>query len=284
MHECFRIRTMGPHEIALALDWAAAVGWNPGLADATCFPTVDPAGFLVAELDGDPAATITVVNYDDRFAFLGFYIVRADLRGRGYGWRIWKTGMAHAGSRSVGLDGVVTQQENYKKSGFALAYRNVRYGGVIAVPRSLPPQPSGMMALADIPFAAIETDDALVFPASRATLLRAWIDAPGHIGRAIMRDGRLAAWGVIRPCRRGFKIAPLVAHDRASAETLFSALVAGVGGGEIFIDVPEPNAAAGALARAAGLSPVFETARMYNGAIRPIRLERIFGITSFELG
>ena len=287
MPEEFRIRTLGPHEIALALDWAAAEGWNPGLADATCFATVDPAGFLVAELDGDPAATISVVNYDDRFAFLGFYIVRADLRGRGYGWRIWQTGMAHAGSRSVGLDGVVTQQENYKKSGFVLAYRNVRYGGVIAGPPSSPAQPavtSGMMSLADIPFAAIEADDALVFPASRAALLRAWIDAPGHIGRAIMRDGRLGAWGVIRPCRRGFKIAPLVADDHATAQTLFSALVAAVGGGEIFIDVPEPNAAAVALARAAGLAPVFETARMYNGAIRPIRLERIFGVTSFELG
>jgi hypothetical protein len=29
---------------------------------------------------------------------------------------------------------------------------------------------------------------------------------------------------------------------------------------------------------------VFETARMYKGAVRPIRLERIFGVTSFELG
>jgi len=290
MHEGFRIRTLGPHEISLALDWAADEGWNPGLADATCFATVDPAGFLVGELDGDPAAAISVVNYDGRFAFLGFYIVRADLRGRGYGWRIWQSGMAHAGSRSVGLDGVVTQQENYKKSGFALAYRNVRYGGVIAGLPSSPPQPvrdavtSGMISLADIPFAAIEADDALVFPASRAAFLRAWIDAPGHIGRAIMRDSRLGAWGVIRPCRRGFKIAPLVAHDRASAETLFSALVAAAGAGEIFIDVPEPNAAAVALARAAGLAPVFQTARMYNGAIRPVRLERIFGVTSFELG
>jgi hypothetical protein len=66
MHEHFRIRTLGPHEIALALDWAAAEGWNPGLADATCFATVDLAGFLVGELDGAPAATVSVVNYDDR--------------------------------------------------------------------------------------------------------------------------------------------------------------------------------------------------------------------------
>jgi hypothetical protein len=287
----FSIRTLQPHEIALAVDWAAAEGWNPGLADATCFATVDPAGFLLGEIDGEPAATISVVNYDDRFAFLGFYIVRAALRGRGYGWRLWQAGMAHAGACSVGLDGVVTQQENYKKSGFVLAYRNVRYGGVIAAPPPCPspdldrdPVTNGMMELAEIPFAAIVADDALVFPASRTAFLRTWIGAPGHIGRAMVRDGRLCAWGVIRPCRRGFKVAPLLADDRASAETVFASLVAAVSGGEIFIDVPEPNAAAVALAREAGLSPVFETARMYKGAVRPIRLERIFGVTSFELG
>ncbi len=38
--------------------------------------------------------------------------------------------MARLGARTVGLDGVVAQQENYKKSGFVLAHRNVRHGGV----------------------------------------------------------------------------------------------------------------------------------------------------------
>ena len=59
-----RIRTMRPDEISIAVDWAAAEGWNPGLADAACFATVDPDGFLIGELDGAPAATISCVNYD----------------------------------------------------------------------------------------------------------------------------------------------------------------------------------------------------------------------------
>jgi hypothetical protein len=89
---------------------------------------------------------------------------------------------------------------------------------------------------------------------------------------------------VIRPCRKGFKIGPLVADDRASAEIVFDALVAESGGGEVFLDVPEPNREAVALAQAKGLSPVFETARMYTGEVRPMRLDRVFGITTFELG
>lgn len=113
----FTIRPMRPDEISLAVDWAAAEGWNPGLADADCFASVDPEGFLIAELDGLPAATVSCVNYDARFSFLGFYIVRADLRGLGYGLRIWNAAIAHAGPRVIGLDGVLAQQQNYTKSG-----------------------------------------------------------------------------------------------------------------------------------------------------------------------
>ncbi|MBI5265584.1 MAG: GNAT family N-acetyltransferase [Bradyrhizobium sp.] len=277
----FRIRAMQPDEIPIAVNWAAVEGWNPGLADAPCFAAADRHGFLVGELDGAPAATVSCINYDARFAFLGFYIVRQDLRGRGYGLRIWNAAIARAGSRVIGLDGVVAQQANYKKSGFALAYANIRYGGTVAAPK-LPE--AGVIGLHEIPFAMVEADDASVFPARRTAFLRAWIDAPGHVGRALVRDGRLAGWGVIRPCRHGRKIGPLVADDRATAEAILSALLTAVGDGEIFLDVPSVNGDAIALAQDFGLRPTFETARMYTGAIAPLRLDRVFGVTSFELG
>ena len=113
--DSFQVRPMQSQEIELALDWAAAEGWNPGLADAVCFATVDPEGFLLGEIAGAPVATLWVANYDEQFAFLGGYIVRPDLRGRGYGWRLWQAGIAHAGARTIGLDGVLAEQNNYKK-------------------------------------------------------------------------------------------------------------------------------------------------------------------------
>jgi len=275
------VRTMRPDEIAIAVDWATGEGWNPGLADAACFATVDANGFFIGELDGVPAAMVSCVNYDASFAFLGFYMVRADLRGRGYGLRLWKSAVAHAGDRVIGLDGVVAQQPNYQKSGFALAYANVRYGGVLAAPGA---PAAATTALTEVPLAVVAASDRTVFPAPRATFLRAWIDAPGHVGRALLRDGRLAAWGVSRPCRTGHKIGPLIADDRAAAETVLAALLTARGGGEIFLDVPSINREAVALAQSLGLVPVFETARMYTGAIAPLRLERVFGVTTFELG
>lgn len=275
------VRHMRPDEIPLAVDWAAAEGWNPGFSDAPCFAAEDPRGFFIGELEGRPAAVISCVNYAAHFSFLGFYIVRPDLRGRGHGLKIWNAAIAHAQPRVIGLDGVVAQQANYQKSGFALAHANVRYGGIVAAP----PAPNGrIVALTDVPMALVEADDATVFPAPRPAFLRVWINAAGHIGRALLRDGRLAGWGVIRPCRTGRKIGPLVADDRASAEAVLAALLASAGGGDIFVDVPAINPDAVALAQGLGLSPVFETARMYTGAIPPLQINRVFGVTTFELG
>ena len=276
-----RIRSMRTDEISIAVDWAAAEGWNPGLADAACFAMVDPDGFLIGELDGAPAATVSCINYSASFAFLGLYIVRDDMRGRGHGLRLWNAAIAHAGPRVIGLDGVVAEQQNYKKSGFKRAYANVRFGGTVAAPDA---QRAGVIAMAEVPLALVEAYDATVFPAPRTAFLRAWISSPGHVGRALVHDGQLAAWGVIRRCRKGNKIGPLVADDRDAAEAVLAALLTSAGSGEIFLDVPSVNRDAIALAQNLGLAPVFETARMYTGPIPPIRLERVFGVTTLELG
>ncbi|WP_371347531.1 GNAT family N-acetyltransferase [Ancylobacter sp. IITR112] len=273
------IRPLNTAEIGLAIEWAAGEGWNPGLADAACFATVDPAGFRVAEVEGRPAAVISVVNYDARFAFLGFYIVRPELRGQGIGFRLWQAGLAHAGERTIGLDGVVAQQANYSRQGFVLSHRNIRFAGTPG-----PGEVGETVDLAQVPFEAVAASDALVFPAPRAGFLKAWTTAPAHAGRAVLRDGRLAGWGVVRPARAGWKIGPLVAEDAEVAETLFRALRAAAGDEPVVLDVPEPNEAALALARRHGLAPVFETARMYRGSLRPATLAPLYGVTSFELG
>ena len=275
------VRVAGPEEVALIVDWAAAEGWNPGPADAACFRAQDPEGFFIGIADGAPVSAVSVVTYGDAFAFLGLYIVRPDRRGLGYGIATWRAGLAHAGGRAIGLDGVVAQHDNYRASGFTLAHRNVRYGGPIAVPQRTDP---AIVPVASVRFDTLAAYDAACFPAERPEFLRTWTTAPGHHALALVRDGRLAGYGVARPCREGSKIGPLFADDRAAAETLFDALAAAVGGGLLFLDVPEPNTAAVALAESRGLRPAFETARMYTAPVRPVAAERVFGITTFELG
>jgi hypothetical protein len=65
---------------------------------------------------------------------------------------------------------------------------------------------------------------------------------------------------------------------------LFRALAASVDASSVFLDLPEPNRSAIGLATRHGLSPAFETARMYRGEDPGLPLGRIYGITTFELG
>lgn len=277
----FTVRVATADEVDTILAWAKAEGWNPGLGDAACFRAQDPEGFFVGLLDGVPVSAVSVVTYGDAFAFLGLYIVRPEHRGTGRGMATWRAGLAHAGSRTVGLDGVVAQQDNYRRSGFAYAHRNVRFGGV---PSGAGPVTGTVMPLAAVPWDAVLAFDAACFPAERAAFLTGWVSAPGHCALALLRDGALAGFGVIRPSVDGRKVGPLFALDGDAAGTLFDALAATPGDGPVFLDVPEPNGAAVELARSRGLAPAFETARMYTGPVRSMRDERVFGITSFELG
>jgi ribosomal protein S18 acetylase RimI-like enzyme len=276
------IANLAADEVGLLVDWAAAEGWNPGLHDARCFAAADATGFFVGRKGGEPVATISVVKYGTKFAFLGLYIVKPAFRSRGYGFELWNAALATAGGRGVGLDGVVAQQDNYKRSGFKLAYRNVRYRGLRRATTAID---SRIVPLSSLPFAEVAAYDRAMFGAPREAFLRCWIAQPAAKALAVVRDGRIAGYGVIRPARQGYKVAPLFADDADLAEALFNALGMYVAEeAEMFLDVPEPNPAAIALAERHGLSIVFETARMYAGPAPAIPLERVFGVTSFELG
>jgi hypothetical protein len=276
------IRALGRDEMRIPVDWAAREGWNPGLHDAAPFHAADPGGFLAAFVDGAPAACISVVRSGADFGFLGFYICRPDMRGKGVGWTLWQAGMVHLAGRTVGLDGVVAQQDNYRMSGFALAHRNVRWQGTVTVPTR--PDPAITPILASMEGRVIAYD-APFYPADRSAFLRLWLRQPESAALACIEDGEIVGYGVIRPCREGHKVAPLFARNPAIAERLFVALAATRPAGSLVIlDLPEPNTAAVALARRFGLTPVFETARMYRGRDPGLPLDRIFGITSFELG
>lgn len=275
-------RTMTRDEVALAVEWAAREGWNPGLQDAQAFHAADPQGFFVGVLDGEPVASISVVKYDPGFAFLGLYIVRPEWRGRGLGHALWQHGMASAAGRQVGLDGVPAQQPNYRKSGFELAWRNARYearGGTTA------PDDTHVVDLARIPFDTVRAYDGPFFPADRGTFLRAWLAQADAAGFGWVEDGRLQGYGVIRKCRQGWKIGPLFADSERIAEGLYGALAARAAEGEpVYLDVPEANFDAVALSQRHHMHKVFDTARMYTGRPPAVPMHRLYGITTFELG
>ncbi len=287
----FTIRVMTRAEVDLAVEWAAREGWNPGWHDADCFFAADPTGFLGGWLGSELVACISAVKYGERFGFLGFYIVHPAYRGRGFGLQIWNAALKTLQGRVIGLDGVVAQQENYRKSGFELAYRNVRYQGT-GGPKSTgvdlelkDGESSDIVPLATFSLAEVAEYDRLMFPANRTKFLKGWIEQPDSIALGIRQHATLVGYGVMRQCREGYKIGPLLADHPDLAERLFLAFKAQASPETpLFLDAPTVNPAATAMLVHHGWKVVFETARMYQGDPPTTPLDRVFGVTSFELG
>lgn len=278
----YKIRPATREELDIAIEWAAKEGWNPGLHDADSFYATDPNGFLLGFLDGEPIASISSVAYDSSFGFLGFYIVKPEYRDKGYGIQIWNEAIKHLPTQNISLDGVLAQQENYKKSGFKLAYRNIRYEGVGTNDKVDDPN---ILPISQVPFEQLLEYDKLVFPTERTVFLKEWFKQPESLAVAYVEDKKLLGYGMVRKCRTGFKVGPLFADNENIADILFRKMRSFVGAGaQIFLDTPEVNKQAVALAEKYGMKPMFETARMYTKDEPKVSLQKIFGVTTFELG
>ncbi len=278
------IRTMKLEDLEDVVTWAAEEGWNPGLYDARCYYETDPEGFFVLELKGKPIAAISAVSYGEKYGFIGFYIVKQEFRGRGFGLRLWKRAMEYLEGRSIGLDGVIEQQKNYARSGFKLAHRNIRFE-LPVIPDSVAEMHyPEVLPISDDLLQRVLEYDVDFFPAKREQFLKRWIKQPGGTSLCWLDNNQVRGYSVMRRCRKGYKVGPLYADDHFIAEQLFRTLIASAGEGPVYLDVPETNREAVNLALTYEMKHCFETVRMYTRKEWNLPVERIFGITSFEIG
>lgn len=274
------ITPMSLAELETVLDWAADEGWNPGLADAAAFHAADPQGFYLAHIDGTPIAAISVVNHGPRDAFLGLYLCRPDWRGKGIGLATWTRALAHAGDRSVGLDGVPAQEANYRASGFVRVGASLRHEGRWPARHSASVRPFDPD---DLP--ALQEMDTNAGGIARPRFLTAWLT--GQTGlretRVLVRDGNLIGFATWRACRDGTKIGPVIAPDTAAALELIGDIAARRPDGPLIIDLPEANTALRTELDGAGFQVPFATARMYRGHV-PATTPALQAIATMELG
>jgi hypothetical protein len=278
----FEITVGSADDVQRMARWAADEGWNPGNTDSHAFFAADPGAFNIGRLDGEPVVCISVVKYGAALGFLGFYIARPQVRGKGFGIQVWRAGMARLEGRNVGLDGVVAQQANYRKSGFRTAWNNVRHEGAPAVA----PAPAGVSLLdaRSVAFDKLAAYDRRFFPEARDSFLASWITLPERAAMVAVRDGELAGFAVMRACQAASRVGPLFAASPEIGASLVSSLAAKTNAAAVAIDMPDINKPAIAMAERIGLNPSFETARMYTGPDPKVDYTGIYGVTSLELG
>ncbi len=273
-------RPLSLDEARELVGWAGRESWNPGIGDADAFYSTDPGGFIGTFADGRLVAGISAIRYGSDFGFVGLYICRPEFRGRGHGLIVWKAGMERLSGRTVGLDGVTEQQDNYARMGFRIAYRTTRWTGRVEADGG---PAEGVEPVSPDMATEIAAFDRRFFCADRSNFVSQWIAPPRH-AFVVREEGRLRGYAVIRECREGRKLGPLFAENEQMVRRLINACAEVADGAEIHLDVPFYQQGFIRHLQALGFVQGFETARMYVGPAPAIEQQGVFAVTTLELG
>ena len=265
--------------------WAEEEGWNPGPHDADVYYSTDPEGYYGFYIDDTLIAGGAIVSYNNEFGFMGLFIVKPEFRGQEIGRKLWYQRRDTLLSRlkegaSIGMDGVVAMQPFYEKGGFKIAFRDERYekiGTESSVHENIFP-------LNNEDFAAILKYDKQCFGFSRPQFLKPWLRLPGNITFKYVEDNKLKGFAIVRKAIKGYKVCPLFADNEVIAEELYKACLNSVTGEPLYLDIPVTNSKAVELIKKYNAVYVFECARMYYGKPPVVELNKVFGLTTFEIG
>ena len=265
--------------------WAKEEGWNPGPKDAIAYWETDPDGFYGYYLKNELIAGGSIISYQATFGFMGFFIVKPAYRSQGIGRKLWMQRRNTLLSRldkgaSIGMDGVVAMQPFYEKGGFKIAFRDERHENI------------GKAFQVHLNISAIEKNDLnsilaydeQCFGFPRPQFMIPWIEKTAYQTFKYVENDQIKGFAILRKAFVGYKICPLFADNELIAEELYKACLNSAIGEPVFIDIPMANQAAVALTKKYETNYVFECARMYYGKPPTVPIEKIFGITTFELG
>jgi N-acetylglutamate synthase-like GNAT family acetyltransferase len=271
---------MEPAELEIAAYLAYKEGWNPGIADGWAFYQQDPKGFFIAEIDSRVVGCISAVKYSADFGFIGFYVVEEEFRNSIAGTQLGLAALNYLQECNIGIDGVLQRVANYERIGFELAYKNARFESIgsnyLFSSNVVKPECVDIQQIYDY--------DSQCFPAPRPKFIDAWLKMPNTHSYCYVENGNLKGWGTIRSCRKGLKIGPLFADNYDIANEIYKALSNYAIDELLYLDIPMINNEALKIANKYGMKLVFETARMYSKNSPNINIQKIFGVTSFELG
>ncbi len=267
------------------IKWAAIEGWDPGKYDDDVYWATDPDGFYGYFKDDELIAGGSIISYNGEFGFMGFFIVKPEYRSLGIGRKLWYQRRDILLSRlkegaSIGMDGVVEMQSFYEKGGFKLAFRDVRYektGMEFDVHENI-------SSIKENDFEMILKYDNQCFGFSRPQFLKPWLNTPNTKKFKYIENYKLKGFCIVRKTPEGYKTGPLFADNEIIAEELYKACLNSVVGEKLFLDIPLINKGAINIIEKYNASYVFECGRMYYGNPPNIDMNKVFGITTFELG
>jgi GNAT superfamily N-acetyltransferase len=267
------MRLLNGSDIPAAVQLSEEASWNQTGEDWRMLIDLASEGCLAIEVDGELAATTTLLCYGRRLAWIGMVLTRLQYRGRGFARRLLTQALAQAdqmGIETVKLDATDQGKPIYEKLGFRSEQAVERWSrpGSADVP--------GLLSNA-LPTAEWRGADYRAFGADRAQLLEklAHRNPPFSVDRSYL---------FTRPGRQMAYLGPCVCDAPETARTLIERALQTAGSSGWSWDLLLNNANAVAIAQNLGFTPRRHLLRMVRGKDLHGKEDAIYAIAGFELG
>ena len=267
-----KLRRLHVEDIPAASRLSAQAGWNQTEEDWRTLLELSPEGCVAIEVDGDLAATTTLLCYGHRLGWIGMVLTRPDYQRRGFARRLLSHALDQSdkmGIATVKLDATEQGQPLYAGLGFRREQEIERW--------SRPGEKAVKLETNRTPGETPWRDfDSQVFGADRSQLLArlAQLKAPKSISQSYLfsRPGRVTAY-----------VGPCISENPSTARHLIEECVRDPRCGWSWDLFPQ-NRNAVALARDLGFSPQRHLVRMARGKDLCEKENAVYAIAGFELG
>ena len=269
------LRILQSNDVPAALELSSEAGWNQTADDWETIIQLAPQSCLAIEIDGELAATTTLVCFGERLAWVGMVLTKVTYRGKGFAKRLLTHVLDYADQakiETVKLDATDQGQPLYEKMGFQIEQpveRWVRQASVTAKKTAIP---SSELSGQDW---HLTDQDAVGVNRSQLLDRLARFSAPLLGPKSFL---------LTRPGRRATYLGPCVSTDEAAARHLVEFAVEAQPSRDWYWDLLPSNTAAVSIARGLGFTPVRHLLRMARGKDLHANDELVYAIAGFELG
>ncbi len=273
-------RVLKQTDIPFAMELKNIEGWNQTESDWERYLLFEPDGCFIALYNNKPVGTVTTINYDNRFGWIGMVVVHPEYRRRGIGTAILNKAISYLkgiGVQTVKLDATPDGKKLYTKLGFIKEYEIVRKQGI------------GIVTDCE-DFAEIRTEDlddiinfdADIFGTKRGKVIQS-LSNKGFIARD--QKGNVQGYIMFRKGLRSYHIGPCVSSSVYLAEGLFAFVLKMLAGEKVYLDIPILNEDGLKMIDKYGFTVQRGFTRMYLGSnTYPGKPENIYSTSSGEKG
>lgn len=233
------IRNLQLPEMVIPIELAFRDNRNPGLNDGEFLFRADNNGFFVAVKGNEVFGTIASVKYDKDYGFIGFHFVLEQYRDSGLMEKLLEFALETARERNIGVNCGEENVELFEKYGFKQAFKISSYEGIADGKYNVSPNLNSPFSQ---PFDELFDYNRNLFHYERKLFFYQWLNQPGSLLLGKYENNEYRGFGLSVPCRKGYRIAPLISDEVQSAHEILTALASHLSEGTPYcIDIPEPN-------------------------------------------